>query len=381
MKIESAELHFLEIPFRLSISHGARAGRTYSDSLVLKIDCGGAFGFGEAVARDYVSGVLGSAAGFRDEAAQVVTKLLATLRGRPLTWEEAAGRLAAISCAPPALPLLCAVESALLSAAAAETGTDPWSVLGMEPVRPTVVYGGVLPMLPLESARAYVEMCAALHLADLKVKVGADQAYNESILALCRGRLGDSCDIRVDANSAWTSSDADAQGDICARHGIQVIEQPFPVAAPETDPAAARLVRRGFIIMADEGVLTGSDVRSLAASGLAQVLNLRLSKNGGLMRLLSLAREAEACGLTVQLGCMVGETGILSCMGRLAASLLPRPLYVEGSYDDLLLEQNITRPSFGFGPGGAAPILRGTGMGYLVDEERLAAFSRETRAV
>jgi muconate cycloisomerase len=381
MKIESAELHFLEIPFRLSISHGARAGRTYSDSLVLKIDCGGAFGFGEAVARDYVSGVLGSAAGFRDEAAQVVTKLLATLRGSSLTWEEAAGRLAAISCAPPALPLLCAVESALLSAAAAETGTDPWSVLGMEPVRPTVVYGGVLPMLPLESARTYVEMCAALHLADLKVKVGADQAYNESILTLCRGRLGDSCDIRVDANSAWTSSDAEAQGDICARHGIRVIEQPFPVAAPETDPAAARLVRRGFIIMADEGVLTGSDVRSLAASGLAQVLNLRLSKNGGLMRLLSLAREAEACGLAVQLGCMVGETGILSCMGRLAASLLPRPLYVEGSYDDLLLEQNITRPSFGFGPGGTAPILRGTGMGYLVDEERLAAFSRETRAV
>ena len=75
MKIESAELHFLEIPFRLSISHGARAGRTYSDSLVLKIDCGGAFGFGEAVARDYVSGVLGSAAGFRDEAAQVVVHL------------------------------------------------------------------------------------------------------------------------------------------------------------------------------------------------------------------------------------------------------------------------------------------------------------------
>ena len=41
--------------------------------------------------------------------------------------------------------------------------------------------------------------------------------------------------------------------------------------------------------MADEGVLTAADVRSLAASGSAQVLNLRLSKNGGLGRVLTLA--------------------------------------------------------------------------------------------
>jgi len=381
MRIESAELHFLEIPFRLSVSHGARTGRTYSDSIILKIDCGGASGFGEAVVRDYVSGALGSADAFREDAVRAVTGFLDPLRGRSLTWKDAAGLLAAISCTPPALPLLCAVESALLSCAAADTGRDPWSVLEMEPVRSTVVYGGVLPMLPLESARKYVQMCAALHLTNLKVKVGADQAYNEDILSLCRGRLGGACDIRVDANSAWTSSDAEAQGDICARHGIRVIEQPFPVAAHQTDKASARFVQRGFRIMADEGVLTALDIRSLAASGLAQVLNLRLSKNGGLTRLLSLAREAEACGLTFQLGCMVGETGILSCMGRLAASLLPRPLYVEGSYDDLLLEQNITKPSFGFGPGGVAPVLRGTGMGYVVDEERLAAFSRETRPV
>jgi muconate cycloisomerase len=251
----------------------------------------------------------------------------------------------------------------------------------MEPVRPAVVYGGVLPMLPLEAARKYVDMCAVLKLRDLKVKVSADQAYNDAVLSLCRGRLGDACDIRVDANSAWTASDAEAQGDICERRGVRVIEQPFAARARDTDAAAARLVKRGFRIMADEGVLTASDVRSLAGSGLAQVLNLRLSKNGGLARLLSLAREAEACGLSFQLGCMVGETGILSCMGRIAASLLPRPLYVEGSYDDLLLEKNITLPSFGFGPGGAAPVVRGTGMGYVVDEDRLAAFSLETRPV
>ena len=128
--------------------------------------------------------------------------------------------------------------------------------------------------------------------------------------------------------------------------------------------------------MADEGVLTSADVRSLAESGVAQMLNLRLSKNGGLSRLLALAREAEACGLSYQLGCMVGETGVLSLLGRIAAALLPNPTYLEGGYDDLLLEQNVTVPGFGFGPGGAARIPTGPGMGYRVDEGRLAELSR-----
>ncbi len=381
MRIVSATLHFLQIPFRLSISHGARVGRTFSDSIVLHVDCGGVAGYGEAVLREYVSGSLGGPEGFAEQAAAVVSGFLAPLRDRTFSWADAAETLAGFSCGPAALPLLCAVESALLSCDAAETGRDPWSVLGMEPVRKNVVYGGVLPMLPLEAAGKYIELCATLALPNLKVKVGTDLGYNEAILSLCRKRLGDRCDIRVDANAAWTTADAEDQADICARHGVRVIEQPFPAAARDTDAAAARLVRSGFRLMADEGVLTPEDLSSLAGSGLAQVFNLRLSKNGGLLRLLALAREADARGLSCQLGCMVGETGILSCMGRLAASLMPRPLYVEGSYDDLLLEKNITRPSFSFGRGGIAPLPREPGMGYVIDAQSLSAFSRETRPV
>jgi muconate cycloisomerase len=106
------------------------------------------------------------------------------------------------------------------------------------------------------------------------------------------------------------------------------------------------------------------------------MLNLRLSKNGGLFRVLSLAREADASGLAYQLGCMVGETGILSALGRMTASLLPRAVYLEGGYDDVLLAGNVTTRSFGFGPGGRAEIVRGRGIGYEVDEQALAKFSR-----
>jgi L-Ala-D/L-Glu epimerase len=373
MRIQTAELYFLEIPFRLSISHGARAGRTTSDSLVLRVRTAGHEGYGEAVVRDYVSGSLGSGDAFRAASARITGSFLAPFKDRDFSWAEARQELLGLSCPTAALPLLCAVESALLACAAEEEGRDPWSVLGMEPVRPTVVYGATLPVFPLETARAYVEQCAALSMTNLKVKLGTDPRYNDAVLALCRGRLGGQCDIRVDVNSAWDGIDVGPQTEILLRHGVRVIEQPFPAATGLE--ASAALARAGFIVMADESALTLDDVRGLARSGAAQMLNLRLSKNGGLSRLLAMAAEAESLGLTYQLGCMVGETGVLSCMGRLAASLLPRPAYLEGGYDDILLERNITRPGFGFGFGGKAKVARAPGMGYRVDEAALRELS------
>jgi L-alanine-DL-glutamate epimerase-like enolase superfamily enzyme len=379
MRIENAELHFLEIPFRLAVTHGARADRTSSDSLVLHLSAnGGLHGYGEGVVRDYVSGSLGVGSDFQAEAVRIATALLAPLRGRDISWAEAAAQLAALSCDLRALPILCAVESALLDLAVQEAGGDAYTVLGLSPLRSVVTYGGVLPILPLEQAGMYIEMCAGYVLTDLKVKVGTDTAYNDRMLSLCRKRLGDSCDIRVDANGAWSASDMDAQFEICRRYGVKVIEQPFPVTA-ENAATSARLRGEGFLLMADEGILSRDDVRSIASRGIYQVLNLRLSKNGGLSRVLMLAREAETAGLTYQLGCMVGETGILSSLGRLAASLLPRPLYVEGGYDDLLLSGNVTTESFAFGKGGKAPIIRDRGVGYRVDERKLAAFTRARR--
>jgi len=381
MRIENAELHFLEIPFKLSITHGARASRTFSDSLILRVGGKGINGYGEAVVRDYVSGSLGIGSEFHEEAARITADLLSSMRDREISWDECASRLLETRCETRALPLLCAVEAACLALAAEEAGADPYAILGRPPKREVVLYGGVIPIFPLAAAGAYIDMCAKLRLPDLKVKLGADPAYNEAILALCRERLGPEWDIRVDANGAWTALDAEAQAAICQRFGVHIVEQPFPVSLTDREAGLEVLDRYGCLAMADEGVLTSEDVRRIAASPHLQMLNLRLSKNGGLSRLLSLAAEADAAGLGYQLGCMVGETGVLSCLGRLAASLLPHPTYVEGGYEEILLESNITVPGFPFGTEGKGPIVRGKGMGYRVDETALARLSRARKVV
>jgi len=375
MKIERAELSFLEIPFRLSVSHGARADRTFSDSLVIRVEADGAVGFGEAVVRDYVSGPVGSGADFRAEAVRAAGRILSAVQASGAAWREAVSALALLDCGASELPLLCAVETAILDLACRLEGADIYAILGREPARTTVAYGGVMPILPLEQARAFITMYAGFGFPDFKVKVSGDLAYNAAILGLCRQSLGDGADIRVDANSSWKVREADAHLAVCERFGVRVVEQPFPVGARGAAEASARARERGFDFMADEGFLTAGEVGSIAAAGTYHALNLRLSKNGGLSRVLAMADDAEANGLTYQLGCMVGETGILSALGRVAASLLPHPRYLEGSYDEVLLTANVTTESFSFGRGGAAAIVRGRRIGFEVDQKKLEALS------
>jgi L-alanine-DL-glutamate epimerase-like enolase superfamily enzyme len=379
MRVESAELYFLKIPLRLSVTHGARAARTSSDSIVLALaGDGGKTGYGEAVLREYVSGVLAEGSGLPREAASLVGRLISTFRGRDVSWGEVQATLRDPPCRPQELPFLCAVETALLDLACAEAGADAYDVLGAAPLRDTVTYGGVIPMVPLDQAGAYVERYRGFGFRDAKVKVGGDPAYNDSLLALCRARLGQEFAIRVDANASWTEEAAPELLAICARHGVRMVEQPFPAAVPHRVLAEARA--RGFEFIADEGIVTAGDVRSVAEAGGFGVLNLRLAKNGGLTRVLSLAAAAEARGLRYQLGCMVGETAILSALGRVAASLLPSPLFVEGSYDDIILTENVTAKGIGFGPGGVGTIIRGNGIGARVQPEKLAALAVDRRA-
>ena len=71
-----------------------------------------------------------------------------------------------------------------------------------------------------------------------------------------------------------------------------------------------------------------------------------------------------------------GETGILSCLGRTAAAVVTDPIFVDGSYDSILLSDNITEENYDFGPGGWAPIMK-EGVGYRVSPEKVEQYAAE----
>ncbi|HTI51051.1 MAG TPA: enolase C-terminal domain-like protein, partial [Planctomycetaceae bacterium] len=109
--------------------------------------------------------------------------------------------------------------------------------------------------------------------------------------------------------------------------------------------------------------------------GTCDLFNIRLSKCGGLIQSLKLAALAHGAGLSYQLGCQVGETGILSAAGRHFACSVAGIRYLEGSFDKFLVRERLTVEDITFGYRGYAPALAGPGLGVHIDRSALARVS------
>ena len=99
----------------------------------------------------------------------------------------------------------------------------------------------------------------------------------------------------------------------------------------------------------------------------ADLFNIRLSKCGGFLQSLRIAEIARQAGLGYQLGCQVGETGILSAAGRHFATSVDGIRFLEGSFDRFLVAERLTVEDLTFGRGGWAPALPRPGLGVQID--------------
>ncbi|HTH34031.1 MAG TPA: N-acetyl-D-Glu racemase DgcA [Xanthobacteraceae bacterium] len=146
---------------------------------------------------------------------------------------------------------------------------------------------------------AAAEQAAARPL--LKVKLGgADGRDGERIAAVRRSAPG--AELIVDANEGWTDANLAQNLATCADAGVTLIEQPLP----EGKDAALKAIKRAIPVCADESVHDRSSLAALA--GKYDAVNVKLDKTGGLTEALALAAEAEQCGLTIMVGCMVATS-------------------------------------------------------------------------
>jgi muconate cycloisomerase len=157
---------------------------------------------------------------------------------------------------------------------------------------------------------------------------------------------------------------------------------PFDVSFVEQPVAPAQMMEftqmRGKgapAVMLDESVISERDAQLAVNGKLGDAFNLRLSKNGGMIPLLHLAKLAIASRIGIQLGCHPGETGILSAAGRAIACSIRSLLYLEGSYDRHALAQNVIDEDITFGRGGRATRLTGAGLGITVLTDKLDALT------
>ena len=208
-----------------------------------------------------------------------------------------------------------------------------------------------------------------------KVKVGAAGIDDSRLLRLVRMWLGKKTDIRIDANEAWTCENLESKLNALQKFNLTSCEQPVPHA----DVSRLAKVKPNCCvpIMLDESLCSLSDADRAIADNTCDLFNVRISKCGGLIDSLLIAAKAVAANKGFQLGCQVGETGILSAVGRHFACGIQGIRYLEGSYDRLLVADQVTTKHFTFSYGGRAKSIDGPGHGAIVDEDKLAPLVRD----
>jgi len=277
---------------------------------------------------------------------------------------------------------ICALDLATLRRLCDEAGRLDGRLLGgfadrAEPARKIAArVSGVLGSADPDKTAKRLRLMRWFGLRDFKLKLGFSEEIDEANLGVVHGRIGRAvakgkCTLRVDVNGAWDIATTPRRVADLKRYGVCVVEQPVYCRAGELADLADRCQ---LPLMADESLLGEADARVLANAADCVWWNIRLSKNGGLVRAMSLARKAHEAGVAFVIGCMVGESGILSSAQRRLLEWCPRPRFVEGNYGRFLLSGDVTGPSVRFGWGGRLGVLRGGYLGVRVDENAVRRY-------
>jgi L-Ala-D/L-Glu epimerase len=364
MRIERVEARRIRIPFRREFSHAAKA-RSVGDALILSVqDERGTTGWGEIVPRPYVTGET------VEEVLDAIAPPLAgalkrqTLDDVPavMAWLEQAARSAGRN-----LATLCGFDLALLDLTGRRVQRPVADLLGGY-VREALPAGVIVGFeIETESIARY---CATLRLAGrrhVKIKVGREDDH-ERLRAVAR--VFADVPLRLDANASWTVEETIERlhrwGDV----PVASIEQ--PVAAD--DLAGLARIRRetGVAVMVDESVCTMADADRIIEARAADVFNVRIGKNGGLLASRRLVERARRAGIGVHLGTMVGETGVLSRAAELFGRCTHGFVCLDGKGQNAFLLRRDVIDSVDTGKQAGRPVAHEPfGLGVRVSESAL----------
>ncbi|MFN0125455.1 MAG: mandelate racemase/muconate lactonizing enzyme family protein [Verrucomicrobiales bacterium] len=353
----------LHIPFKQSFKH-ASAGRCATQSVWVEVELGnGVCGFGEGCPREYVTGESVASA------LKFICRLEPELHGIAgvsdlKAWVDSHAEL--IDANPAAW---CAVELALLDALARETAQSVEQMLALPPVRGSFQYSAVLGAEAPEMFGKQLQRCLQMGFRDFKVKLsGADEDLER--VALLKSAPASIGTLRFDANNLWQTP-GEALGHL-QRLNAPAFAIEEPLAAGNYQGAREIASASGLKIILDESLLRIEQLDQLQSNPDIFIVNLRISKMGGLLRSLKLARRACALGLPLIIGCQVGETSLLtrvalSVAGSLAGDAL---IAQEGAFGTLLLTHDIVERPLMFGHGGlldVTPYDFGSAHGFGID--------------
>jgi len=373
MQIERINIYPVRLPFTAEFSHSLRKRLSAKNIIVEVIADGGRIsGYGEGAPRTYVTGES------QESAADCVYRFVKKDR---FPWDlddvNALWRfIDGLFDGNLHHSAICALETALLDALGKSQGVPVIGYFPHDYYTDCIRYGAAV---PLADKNRIAKICrlikTVLKINRIKLKLGRDYDDNQNALEAVRQVFGKDYDLKVDVNCVWDHQLAMAHVGLIEAYRVRVVEQPMMPGQPDITEFASTLHTLGVALMADESACSLENVKRLHREGYYNMINVRLSKCGGIRNSLRIINYLRQKKIPFQIACQLGESGILSAAGRIISLLCGDAVYFDGSYDEFLLKENVTTENVSFGPGGQAGPLKGPGLGITISRNSLDRLS------
>lgn len=204
-----------------------------------------------------------------------------------------------------------------------------------------------------------------------KIKIGGDIHADRDRVAAVREATDPGFKIRVDANAGYGVADAIALGKMLEPFGLELMEQ--PVAADDLAGLKAVKDAVNIPIMADESVTDFASLIQIIRMQAADIVKLKVMKQGGFLRTSRMMACAEAAGLGVVIGHGFG-LGINTMAEILLASTSQAVLSGLECVGPIKTSDDIVSNKLDLSSGRLA-IPHGSGLGVTLDEGKLGRYA------
>lgn len=335
MKIKSLRIHSLNIPFKVNFKHNT-AQRAKTQSILVSTETlKGNDGRGEGCPREYVTkeSIQSCLAFFRkhqedilknihslDDIEKWMLRNTKEIDGNPAAW--------------------CAIELSLLDALSKDLSQSVERTIAAPELKGSFQYTAILGDGSVEKIEAQVQQYKKYGFTDFKVKISGDvQTDNKKFQIILSAIPG--AKIRLDANNIWQKT-----GEVLYYlESINIksvaIEEPLqPLNFMELNKLTDQTT---IPIILDESFYNANHFKELGNTEGNIMINLRISKMGGILRSRRIAKKAMENKIPLVIGAQVGETSILTRAALTIANEYRENIFAqEGAYGTLLLETDVT---------------------------------------
>jgi len=365
LAIERVEVFGVAVPLAGGGFKNAYVTKTVQKSAVVRVTAGaGAVGLGN----------IDPSPGYSTE---TIEESLSALRGKlaPGVIGADAANIHALNArldaaTPGFLDAKAAIEMACVDLTARALGVPVYTYLGGA-MKERLSFNAWIGILPPEEAAAEARKWFERGFRSAKIKVGGGIEADRDRVKAVREAVGGTMALRIDANAGYDADTAIRLARSLQACDLQHFEQ--PVAA--RDLAGMARVRReagGVPIMADESVLDHASLIAVIKAGAADIVKLKVMKQGGFHRTAAMLATAEAAGVRCVIGHGFG-LGVNTMAEIMLAATSANVIDGLECVGPLKTVDDITAEKLDLGAGVLA-LPPGPGLGVALDEAKLARY-------